>query len=268
MKFSIITVCRNAGKTIEETIVSVENQIYSDKEFIVIDGASTDETLAVVNKHKSSVSVFVSEPDEGIYDAMNKGVGRATGDYLIFINADDRLYDKNVLENVAQAILGNGESPDLVFGGQLDADAGGKVVPAKNLERLDKYAMFRGFFAHQAIFAKRELFDKIGKFDTSYKICADWDWILRAILAGAATLKVPFVISIFRCGGASGTAGQSGLLKKEGKRLIRKNFGLLPLTNFVFKFEHVFRGLIEKLGLGTAVSRLIEWCLNKETISK
>lgn len=100
-KFSIVTVCRNAEKTIERTIRSVIAQTYPNKEFVVIDGASSDGTRAILEKYRDKIDVVVSEPDKGIYDAMNKGVSRATGDYVIFINADDYFYDDRALEHAA-----------------------------------------------------------------------------------------------------------------------------------------------------------------------
>lgn len=252
MKISVITVCYNAGTTIERTIRSVLAQTYPNTEFVVIDGGSTDGTHEILKKYAAEIDVLVSEPDKGIYDAMNKGVAKASGDYVIFINADDYFYDDSALERVAQA-----PQADFIFGDQYDADDG-KLTLCENLDALDVYRMFRGYFAHQSILAKRELFQKHGNFDLSYKICADWDWILRCLVVGATTARVDAPIAVFTVGGASGIAGKKGLLSRERKRLIDKNLGSLPLENALLRAEKIFRNPLRRLGLDKVIDSAIE----------
>lgn len=251
MKISVITVCYNAKATIERTLQSVTQQSYPNKEFVVIDGGSTDGTLEILKKYADQIDVLVSEPDKGIYDAMNKGIAKASGDYLIFINADDYFYDEFALERVAQA-----PHADFIFGDQYDEEDGSREL-AQNLDALDVYHMFRGYFAHQSILAKRELFQKYGNFDLSYKICADWDWILRCLVNGATTTRVGTPIAVFTVGGASGIAGKKGLLSRERKRLIKKNLGSLPVENALMKTEKLFRNLLRKFGLNKKIDRAI-----------
>lgn len=252
MKFSIITVCRNAENTIERTIRSVVSQSYPNKEFIIIDGASTDGTKDVINKYRDKIDVFVSESDRSLYDAMNKGVKRATGDYVIFINADDYFFDENVLTSVAAC----GGNADFIFGDQFDSEDG-VLTKSPNLDALDVYHLFRGYFAHQAIFAKHDLFEKFGEFDLSYKICADWDWILRCLVGGATTFRVELPISVFTVGGASGKAGASGKLSAERSRLIRNNLGSVRIARFLLRVEKIFRNPINALGLNAWIEILI-----------
>lgn len=258
MKISIITVSYNAEATIERTLLSVFSQTYSDKEFVVIDGGSSDGTLEILKKYADKIDVLVSEPDKGIYDAMNKGVAKSSGDYLIFINSDDYFYDEFVLERVAQA-----PRADFIFGDQYDEEDGRREL-AQNLGALDVYHMFRGHFAHQSILAKRELFQKYGSFDLSYKICADWDWILRCLVNGATTTRVDTPIAVFSVGGASGIAGKKGLLSRERKQLIRKNLGSLPVENALMKTEKLFRNLLRKTGLDKSIDSLIRAKLLKK----
>ncbi|MBQ8722812.1 MAG: glycosyltransferase [Opitutales bacterium] len=258
MKISIITVSYNAKSTIERTIRSVLAQTHPDKEFVVIDGGSTDGTLEILKKYADKIDILVSEPDKGIYDAMNKGVAKASGDYLIFINADDYFYDEFVLERVAQA-----PHADFIFGDQYDEEDGIREL-AQNLDALDVYHMFRGYFAHQSILAKRELFQKYGNFDLSYKICADWDWILRCLVNGATTTRINSPIAVFTVGGASGIAGKKGLLSRERKQLIRKNLGSLPVENALMKTEKLFRNLLRKTGLNKCIDALIRTRLLKK----
>lgn len=252
MKLSVITVCYNAETTIERTLRSVIAQTYADKEFVVIDGGSTDGTLDILKQYEDKIDVLISEPDKGIYDAMNKGVAKASGDYVIFINADDYFYDDNVLSEVSKC-----PPADFIFGDQYDEEDGERRL-AENLDALDVYHMFRGYFAHQSILAKRELFEKYGTFDLSYKICADWDWILRCLVNGASTARMNSPIAVFTVGGASGIAGKKGLLSAERKHLLAKNLGGLPLENALIKVEKIFRNLLKKFKLDKIIDGVIQ----------
>src|SRR3569833_1912065 len=114
MKVSIITICYNSGKTLEDTLKSIAGQTYGDIEYIIIDGASKENTLSIINKHRSTVNILISEPDEGIYDAMNKGIKRATGDIIGILNSDDVYFDKDAVKNVVDSFIVTGA--DAVFG--------------------------------------------------------------------------------------------------------------------------------------------------------
>lgn len=261
-KFSVITVCRNAEKTIERTIRSVVAQTCPNKEFVVIDGASSDGTRAVLEKYRDKIDILVSEPDKGIYDAMNKGVSRATGDYVIFINADDYFYDEHALEHAAET-----PEADFLFGAQYDAEDG-MLKLAENLDALDVPHLFFGHFAHQSIFAKRDLFSRFGAFDTSYRICADWDWILRCIVNGATTSRIEAPIAVFTVGGASGAAGRDGRLSRERKAILRKNLGALPFENALSRIEKIFRKPLRAIGLGGALENVVRRSLAKKFPSR
>lgn len=242
-KFSVITVCRNAEKTIERTIRSVIAQTYPNKEFVVVDGASKDGTLGIIEKYREQIDVFVSEPDKGIYDAMNKAVSLATGDYVIFINADDYLYDENVLRRASEV-----PEADFLFGGQYDLCPDGKLLPAKNLDGLDAYHLFRGFFAHQTIFAKRNLWKRFGGFDQNYKICADRDWLLRCFTKGEmTTAKIGSVVAVYTLGGFSDT--QRDLHNLETASLLESNLGKIRIERALQRFEKIFRNALLKTKL-------------------
>lgn len=257
-KFSVITVCRNAEKTLERTIQSVLAQIYPNKEFIVIDGASSDGTRDILEKYHAAIDVIVSAPDKGIYDAMNKGVSRATGDYVIFINADDYFYDENVLARAAEM-----PEADFLFGAQYDAE-NGVLTPAENLDALDVPHLFFGQFAHQSIFAKRSLFARFGAFDLNYRICADWDWILRCIVSGATTSRIDAPIAVFTVGGISCAAGKNGLLSRERKALLQKNLGALPFENALTRIEKIFRSPLRAIGLNRFLENAVRRSLAKK----
>ena len=163
-RFTIITVSRNAAAHIGSCLESVLRQTYAEVEHVVIDGASTDGTQNIVESLSGRVSVFVSEPDRGIYDAMNKGLSRARGDYILFLGADDYLIDENVLADVAQRLQ---EAPaDVVYGGLEVRRGDGHISvfhPPPPAEALD--FMICGCLPHQATFAHKSVFERIGPFD-------------------------------------------------------------------------------------------------------
>jgi len=238
-KFSVITVCRNAAKTIEQTIRSVVAQTYKNKEFIVIDGASTDGTREILSRHQSEIDVLVSEPDKGIYDAMNKGILRATGDYLIFINADDLLYAPETLEKIAAL----NPTADLILGDQVNVFAGGREeFQARG--GVDVYRIvYLGAVFHQATFFKKTLFDKFGLYDTKYKIAADGDFVAKAFLNGASWQKTSEIIAKFSCMGISWNSTDAEHWSVVGKYLGNP----LPMSIHALKrIEKIFRGILGK----------------------
>ena len=115
-KFSIITVTYNAGKVLEDTIQSVITQTYKNVEYIIVDGKSTDGTMDIVNRYREHIHTIVSEPDKGLYDAMNKGIDLATGDYLCFLNAGDELHEDDTLQLIVHSLNGEKELPDVIYG--------------------------------------------------------------------------------------------------------------------------------------------------------
>ncbi len=168
-KISIITPTLNAGKTLEACILSVVNQTYLNKEYMIIDGLSTDGTLGIVKKYADIYPYikWISEKDEGIYDAMNKGIDLSSGEWIYFLGADDSFYSDSVLDDIFnQEGISN---LDVIYGNvQWDAAEREYDGPFSKLDLLRKN------ICHQAIFTRKSVFDKIGKFDTNYQIWADW----------------------------------------------------------------------------------------------
>ena len=188
MKFSIITVCRNVGTCLEKTIQSVAQQTYGDREYIILDGQSEDNTQALVQPYIRTevndgvVTTFISEPDHGIYDAMNKALDLVTGDVVYFLNADDTFVDAGVLSDVAQFWT---QHPDtLILYGNIDLvaqhDQSVSTITYPNPDDLLDHLTF-GWICHQALFIKTECFQRIGQFNTQYQIAADYHWLLRAV---------------------------------------------------------------------------------------
>lgn len=226
MKISIITVAFNAAHTIADTLESVAAQTHQEIEHIVVDGASTDSTLAIIERHGQRVAHLISEPDQGIYDAMNKGLGLATGDVIGFLNADDVYADNGVLERVsvvmAMKVL------DALFG---DAEFVSSTRPDRPLRRY-RSERFRperiawGWMpAHPALFLKRCAYERFGQFRTDYRIAGDFELVARMFYGGTLSYRhVPEVLVRMRTGGISTGGWRNTLqLNREVLRACREN---------------------------------------------
>ncbi len=199
MKISVITVCYNSAKTIERTIKSVIAQDYEELEYIIIDGASTDGTQDIIERYKDKISIYVSEPDSGLYDAMNKGLERANGEVFAFLNSDD-YYVENVLNRVKKYF--ENSNADMVSGNMYLCENG--INTKAVYDKSKKENMFcQVVYPHPALFAKRELYKKYGGFDTSYKIAADSEWVMRVCFSGADVLCVEDYFTYFCLDGLS-----------------------------------------------------------------
>lgn len=229
---SIITVVYNAEKLIEPTLKSVMDQTYSGIEYILIDGASKDQTLAIVQKYRSGIAILVSEKDQGIYDAMNKGLARATGDYVLFLNAGDLLYDP---ETIAKIFLQNPPS-DIYYGEVENIDFEGHSLGLRRLrppEKLDWKSFRWGMLvSHQAIIVRKSLTDP---FDRNYKISADIDWCINSMKKAKVITHTHQIISKYLVGGVS---RQNTILSwKERFQIMRDHYGVI--STFLF---HVLIG--------------------------
>lgn len=200
MKITVITVCLNSVKTIEKTIKSVIDQDYIDKEYIIVDGGSTDGTLDIILKYKQYITKWISESDRGIFDAMNKGIQMASGDVIAFLNSDDWYVDG--------ALSMIGETFDKTFCDCVCCDnyvieKSGKYTyfDASNVKENDVYK--RMIYYHSSIFARKEFFEKGNNFDLQYKIAADYDWFLRKVKGGMKIFYLHKPIFTFCYGGIS-----------------------------------------------------------------
>lgn len=214
---SIITVCYNE-KNLEETCQSIVNQTWQDFEWIVVDGGSNKETLDVFEKYKSRMKVFVSEKDNGIYDAMNKGIKLAKGEYLIFMNAGDGFYNNEVLENIFKD---KKYDVDVFYGNLhfIDLTRSKKKIEIFP-DQIDKNFLLNRCLPHQASFIKRELFDKYGLYNEDYKIVSDFEKWLCFMDNGCLFQHINIIVSNFYGGGAS---SRKNLLEKE-KKLVLQNY--------------------------------------------
>ena len=236
MKISVITVCYNSENVIERTIQSVVNQTFDDFEYIIIDGASTDKTLEIVDKYRDKISKIISEKDNGIYDAMNKGISNASGDYIMFLNADDTLLHENVLKLVSEKMNDN---KALYYGDLIFLEKSTGKLNNRKQNNVNNIYLCGGMLFHPTIFASKKLFEKIGNFDTQYRIVADYDWIIRAMIqfkASCSYLDIP--ITIFADGeGASSNPKNQQRHKEERKKVQLKYFSpiYIAIANFWYK---------------------------------
>jgi len=176
-KISIITICFNSEKTIEKTFNSIRCQNYKDYELIVIDGASNDNTLEIIKKNSDLITKYISEPDDGIYNAMNKGIKIATGDIIGFLNSDDEYYNNNALSEISKAFK---EDVDCVYGNLVFERHDGKIVRKWTSKRF-KPGKFRYSWspAHPTFYCKKSAYDRLGYYREDFSIAADVDLMFR-----------------------------------------------------------------------------------------
>ena len=209
MKVSIITVCFNSEKTIEDTLKSVQSQTYPYIEYIIIDGNSKDSTNEIVSKYLDVVSVHVIEKDDGLYDAMNKGILLASGDIIGIINSDDVLADEIAIENIVAGF--NDESVDAVYSDLI-------YVSKHNLNKLTRFyssnifsksmIRFGIMLPHPTFYVRKKYYQELGLYKTNYRVAADFELIARFISQGIKAVRLPFISVKMREGGIS----SSGLL--------------------------------------------------------
>jgi len=225
-KVSIITVCYNSATTIRDTIESVLSQDYPAIEYIIIDGSSKDGTMDIVGEYGNEIDIVISEPDKGIYEAMNKGIRVATGDVVGLLNSDDFYVDESSISQLINCMEHAGS--DTVYADLL-------IVDAKDTKLVVRYYDSSTFHlgrlrygwmpAHPTLMVKRKLFETFGSFSLDYRIAADFEMVVRLLhTAGATYAYLPVAVIKMRIGGAS-TSGlrSSWILNKEIVRACRAN---------------------------------------------
>lgn len=262
-KITIVTPTYNTVETVEQTIQNILDQNYPNLEYIVIDGASTDGTVDVLNKHKDIFTKFVSEPDKGIYDAMNKGISFATGEWIIFMNAQDRFFEKDTLIKAAQYLTDN---VDVVYGGfQFNHvyDVSEYRPPVATTE------LWKGMnICHQAIITRTSLLKEY-PYSMKYKIVADYDAIMHQLhVQKARFLKIDFPVAILSGGGLSdkkrikSLQEQVTVAEKFDKSLLHMLWRRLNLAN------RAFRVFVRNLLPTSFVKRYLEVTRTKKHSSK
>lgn len=216
---SIITITLNSERFLEQTITSVVSQTYENVEYIVVDGGSQDGTLEIIKRHESRIDKWLSEPDQGIADAMNKGLQYATGDFVLFLHSDDYLCHENVLSEAIQHMT---DQADLYLFEIVLSD--GDYERLCRPRGLNWWINFKTGIFHQSTICSNALFAKIGNFDTNLRIAMDYDFFLRAYRAGARSKKLNFPLSVMRLCGVSSQLDWPSLKKRfREERLVQIN---------------------------------------------
>ena len=233
MKVSIVTITYNAARTLQRTLDSVACQTYADIEHLIIDGASKDDTLAIAERYQSQSRYTVlvqSEPDRGLYDAMNKGLQKATGDYLVFLNAGDSLYSSDTVETVVKALAS--QSPAVIYGDTAITDGEGNFLhlrrhrPPEQLSwKSFKYGML---VCHQAFYVRTDIAKKF-PYDLQYRHSADVDWCIRVMREadrqGLTLVNTHTILANFEEGGDTTQHHRDSL--KERFKIMMHHYGLV-----------------------------------------
>lgn len=238
--FSIITITFNAAGTLPATLKSVERQTFTDYEYLIVDGASTDGTVAIA-QHSAAVSSVTSEPDKGLYDAMNKGLRKARGCYLVFLNAGDAFHEPDTLQKIADSIDKN--DPDIVYGETALVDSERRFISMRRLqapERLSVKSFRMGMLVcHQAFIVRREI---APEYDLRYSFSADFDWCIR-IMKKAQTLHNTHLTIIDYLDEGMTTRNREASLK-ERFRIMAQHYGWISTAAYHAWF--VLRAVLKK----------------------
>lgn len=236
-KFSIITVTYNAANVLEDTIQSIITQTYKNVEYIIVDGASTDNTLHLIEKYRTHIHTLVSEPDKGLYDAMNKGLKLATGDYVCFLNAGDCLHEDDTLQNMVHSVInasaGNdtNQIPDVIYGQTAIVDNEGHFLRMRRLtppEHLTWKSFKQGMLVcHQAFFARRELAEP---YDLHYRFSADFDWCIRILKKAGTTHNTHLILIDYLEEGLTTRNHKASL--KERFHIMCRHYGILSTLTY------------------------------------
>lgn len=232
-KISIITVCKNETAGIRRTLESVKNQSYQNFEHIVIDGGSSDGTKEIIDEFEPHLAHFVSQSDNGIYAAQNKGIAAATGDYLLFINGGDCLHDQNVLQDV----FSTKRKADIIYGNLLIEEQDGSETLGRTPPEITLDFLLRGTLWHPVSFIKKTLFAELGLYSEQLKIVADYEFFIRALmLHGASSEHVERVISKFNTNGI-GSNGEMVNLHTQERVEVQQKFFTQPVLRMFEELE-------------------------------
>lgn len=237
LRFSIITACYNSEDTIEKAITSLKAQSWAGIEHIVIDGASSDSTPTIAQSTLGVMDIFFSEPDSGIYDALNKGIFHSRGDVIGFLHSDDFFANDTVLQSVAELFLSSGA--DAVYGDlqYVSADNPAQIIRHWRSGEFSRSKLNRGWMPpHPTFFMKREVYERLGAFNTDFRIASDYDSLLRYL--SYPFLKVAYIPEVLvkmRIGGASNGGIKQIIRKTREDFVVMKKNGINPYFALAYK---------------------------------
>ena len=221
IKISIITVNFNNTEGLQRTVKSVVNQRFSGYDFVIIDGASTDGSVEIINENSSKINYWVSEPDNGIYNAMNKGIRKAKGEYLLFLNSGDELLDADSLFNVAEHL----HNEEIIYTDIVIKNKQSSYVRQYPDKLSFSQLLFDSLPHHQATFIHKNLFEQFGYYDESYKICSDWAFFINAICKHNVPYKhLHLTLSIYHLDGISSSKEYEKLIQTERRTILERYF--------------------------------------------
>lgn len=225
MRLSIVTINRNNAAGLEKTLQSVASQTFKEFEYVVVDGASTDGSVEIVKRYESQFPhlKWVSEPDSGIYNAMNKGIRMASGDYIQILNSADCLAAPDVTERMIAALANSG-NPSILYGNMIKCFPDGKTLVDKSFagQEITMQGMYMGTLNHDPAYILRDLFEKYGYYDESLKIVSDWKWYLQAIVLGGEKPQYTDIdVTLFDMTGISESDGSKDKIRKERQMVLK-----------------------------------------------
>lgn len=266
-KVSIITVCFNSAKTLEQTIQSVIKQSYNNLEYIIIDAGSTDGTLDIIKKYNKHIASWISEPDKGISDAFNKGIDKATGDIVGIINSDD-WYEAGAVEKIVTEFKKHSEI-GFVFGDQNYVDLAGNLLFTQkgdsNYEKMIRFEM--PSIPHPTVFLRRQVYQRFGGFNLEYKTAMDYELLLRFFVNGVKGLYIPHILANMRAGGES-HFNYLGAFQEVMKAAAFYGYPkVLLLLHFGYKYVKTkIRRILQKSGLNFVVNIVRNYILKDQQI--
>lgn len=256
-KLSIITINYNNFLGLQKTVESVLSQAWQEFEYIVIDGGSTDESAVYLESQTNKITYWVSEPDRGIYNAMNKGIAKAAGEYLFFLNSGDHFMDAFSLQKVQKYLVN-----DAVIYFNINVVENGESHVLENPAALSFSYLHNNLPCHQCTFIHQSVFERVGYYDESLKIVADWKLLLQAILKHNVTYcKVDAVFSIFYKDGISSLSENQSIIAAERAMVLQKEY---PVLMNDLKDQYVLQRIIRNL----RKSRKINWLIKLGLLDK
>lgn len=256
-KISIITPSLDQGKFLEDTILSVLNQNYPNLDYIIIDGGSTDNSIEIISKYKKKLTYWISEPDKGQTNAINKGFEKATGDIINWINSDDLLAPGSL--NCLTKEIRNSPNADFYFGDYRVIDKNGREIFSRKSPPYNFNTLFYGrqLSCQPAVFFKRSLLENIGYLDESFNFCMDTEFWIRAACKGAKFKQVKFYIAITRFHDQAKTTRMQQILHDEHKMVVRR-YNSLSFLGKHSKAENIYYTLMNRFWrLAAALKRIV-----------
>lgn len=259
-KLSIITINLNSSSGLHKTIESIVSQTFTEYEYIIIDGGSTDGSVDVINEFADKITFWESEPDKGIYNAMNKGLKQATGDIITFLNSGDNYCTPHSLESAIGHIKEKINLAELFFFDYIyKSDTSQKLISSSDV--INKFVISKKGFGHSSTFYRKTLFESIGQFEENFKISADRAFYMKAIVQDKLPFAYfPFPVSVFHEGGLSTNNNFKAILKEEDNEIINTFYNNLEKKLLTMK---LFRRMIKIRYLGDLIVWLLNWNLKQ-----